>query len=140
MRKRIMKKIKINELIFGITCFIIFICFFGTFFTAVIAIFFGEVPTKTSGIVKYSFSGSLNILFVAIFIAISGFLFIKFFEPIKTLKKKPKTPQYTKCPNCKEVFNYNELTNGKCKNCKDVDTIDLDEYFEKYPEELEEKD
>ena len=53
---------------------------------------------------------------------------------------KTKTPQYTKCPNCKEVFNYNELTNGKCKKCKDVDTIDLDEYFEKYPEELEEKD
>jgi hypothetical protein len=53
---------------------------------------------------------------------------------------KTKTPQYTKCPNCKEVFNYNELINGKCKNCKDVDTIDLDEYFEKYPEELEEKD
>ena len=53
---------------------------------------------------------------------------------------KTKTPQYTKCPNCKEVFNYNELTNDKCKNCKDVDTIDLDEYFEKYPDELEEKD
>jgi hypothetical protein len=53
---------------------------------------------------------------------------------------KTKTPQYTKCPNCKEVFNYNELINGKCKNCKDVDTIDLDEYFEKYPEELEKKD
>ena len=55
-------------------------------------------------------------------------------------KKFTKTPQYTKCPKCKEVFNYNELTNDKCKNCKDVDTIDLDEYFEKYPDELEEKD
>ncbi|MGE0052430.1 MAG: hypothetical protein AB7S49_13000 [Arcobacter sp.] len=135
-----MKKIKINELIFGIICFIIFICFFATFFTAIIAIFFGEVPTKTSGIVKYSFSDSINILFVAIFTAISGFFFIKFFEPKKTLKNKPKHPQYTKCPKCKEVFNYKELINGKCKNCKDVDTVDLEEYFEKYPDELKEKE
>jgi hypothetical protein len=59
---------------------------------------------------------------------------------ILSIKKQKQTPQYTKCPNCKEVFNYNELINGKCKNCKDVDTIDLDEYFEKYPDELEEKD
>lgn len=54
--------------------------------------------------------------------------------------EKPKPPQYTKCPKCKEVFNYNELINGKCKNCKEVDTIDLDEYFKKYPDELIEED
>ena len=54
--------------------------------------------------------------------------------------EKPKTPQYTKCPNCKEVFNYNELKDGKCKNCKDVETVDLEEYFKKYPDELIEED
>lgn len=54
--------------------------------------------------------------------------------------EKPKPPQYTKCPKCKEVFNYNELINGKCKNCKEVDTIDLDEYLKKYPDELIEED
>ena len=69
----------------------------------------------------------------------SLFLFVGILILIDALKIKQKTPQYTKCPNCKEVFNYNELTNGKCKNCEDIDTIDLDEYFEKYPDELEEK-
>lgn len=54
--------------------------------------------------------------------------------------EKPKTPQYTKCPNCKEVFNYNELKDGKCKNCKDVETVDLEEYFKQYPDELIEED
>lgn len=132
-----MKKIRINELLFGIISFIIFISLIGIFFTVIVAIVFGEVPTKTNGIIKYSYNDSIKVLFISILISIIGYLFIKFFEPIKVLKNK--IPQYTKCPNCKEVFNYNELINGKCKNCKDVDTIDLDEYFKKYPEELEEK-
>ncbi|WP_066151918.1 hypothetical protein [Aliarcobacter cryaerophilus] len=51
---------------------------------------------------------------------------------IKELKEK-----ITKCPKYEEVFNYNELIDGKCKYCKEVDTIDIDEYFKKYPNELE---
>ncbi len=135
-----MKKIKINEFIFGILSFIIFISFFATFLTAIIAILFGEVPTKTSGIVDYSFDESIKILFTSMIIATIGYLFIKFFEPRKTLQNQSKPPQYTKCPNCKEVFNYNELKDGKCKNCKDVETVDLEEYFKKYPDELIEED
>lgn len=81
------------------------------------------------------FSSPFLRFFAGALFSILGILFLFFF-----FKREPKTPQYTKCPNCKEVFNYNELINGKCKNCKDVDTIDLDEYFEKYPDELEEKD
>ncbi len=47
--------------------------------------------------------------------------------------------QYSKCPRCKESFNYNELENGKCKYCKDIETIELEEYYKKYPEELKEE-
>jgi hypothetical protein len=72
--------------------------------------------------------------FILIFISI-----LLFFSEYRK-QPKPKPPQYTKCPKCKEVFNYNELKDGKCKNCKDVDTVDLEEYFKKYPEELEEKE
>lgn len=38
---------------------------------------------------------------------------------------------YTICPNCKETFTYNELENGKCPYCEDVDTIDIEEYYKK---------
>ncbi len=53
-------------------------------------------------------------------------------------KKKYKI-EYSKCPKCKEVFNYNELEKGKCKYCKDIETIELEEYYKKYPEELKEE-
>lgn len=43
-----------------------------------------------------------------------------------------KNPKYSKCPKCKEVFNFSELENGKCKYCKDIDTIDIDKYFKQY--------
>lgn len=52
---------------------------------------------------------------------------------------KEKEEKISKCPKCKETFNYNELEDGKCKYCKDIDTIDIDEYYEKFPEELENK-
>ncbi len=43
------------------------------------------------------------------------------------------------CPNCKKVVKADELENGKCKYCKDIETIEVEEYYKKYPEKLEEK-
>ncbi len=43
------------------------------------------------------------------------------------------------CLNCKRVVKADELENGKCKYCKDIETIEVEEYYKKYPEELEEK-
>ncbi len=58
------------------------------------------------------------------------FIYTKYFH-------KEQRIRYSKCPKCKESFNYSELEKGKCKYCKDVDTIDIEEYYKKYPEELE---
>lgn len=44
--------------------------------------------------------------------------------------------KHTICPNCKETFNYNELKDGKCKYCEDVDTIDTQKYYKEHPEEI----
>ncbi|CUV65411.1 hypothetical protein BN3087_330027 [Sulfurovum sp. enrichment culture clone C5] len=44
-------------------------------------------------------------------------------------------PNFVKCPKCKETFNYKDTLEGKCPNCKDVDTIDIKEYYEKFPDE-----
>lgn len=45
---------------------------------------------------------------------------------------------FTKCPKCKETFSYKDILNGKCPHCKDVDTIELKEYYEKFPDEKKE--
>lgn len=45
---------------------------------------------------------------------------------------------YVKCPKCKDTFNYKDTINGKCPHCKDVDTMDIKEYYEKFPDEKEE--
>ncbi len=63
----------------------------------------------------------------------SGILFLYVSKKIK------KPEKYSKCPRCKESFNYNELEKGKCKYCKDIETIELEEYYKKYPEELKEE-
>ena len=51
--------------------------------------------------------------------------------------KKQKQNKFTKCPNCKESFNYSELKDGKCKYCKDIDTVDIEEYYKNNPDEKE---
>jgi len=76
---------------------------------------------------NYSFEYGLFILCI-------GFVF--FYFGYKTKNKKIQI-EYTICPNCKETFNYIELKNGKCKYCKDVDTIDIQKYYKEHPEELE---
>lgn len=71
----------------------------------------------------------------AIFFICFGLLLLFLLRFIKEPKEK-----ITKCPKCKEVFNCNELIDGKCKYCKDVDTIDINKYFKQYPNELEDKE
>ena len=43
--------------------------------------------------------------------------------------------KYSKCPKCKESYDYYALNKGVCPTCN-IKTIDLDIYFEKFPEEL----
>ena len=95
---------------------------------------------------EYNFRGVIlkvvDYPIIKLFGVIISISFLYIFFKLKKVEQKDfiKTPQYTKCPNCKEVFNYNELKDGKCKNCKDVETVDLEEYFKKYPDELIEED
>lgn len=75
---------------------------------------------------NYSFEYGLFILCIS---------FIFFYIGYK--KHKTNTPQYTICPNCKETFNYDDLKKGKCPYCKDVDTVDIEQYYKEHPEKLE---
>ncbi len=105
-----------------------------TYFAGIIFIFIGiatilgfQIPNKIYSSVEITNSSAINFILIGI-----SFLTIGFFQSSEPEK-------YTKCPRCKEVFNYNELEKEKCKYCKDIETIEVEEYYKKYPEELEEK-
>ncbi len=68
-----------------------------------------------------------------------GFIQITIGIILYKYSRKEKPEKYSKCPRCKENFNYSELEKGKCKYCKDIETIELEEYYKKYPEELKEE-
>ena len=53
-------------------------------------------------------------------------LYLKFFNKNKSKKKKIN---FSICPTCQESFKYEELENGKCKYCDDVDTVNIEEYY-----------
>ena len=69
---------------------------------------------------------------ISVFLFILGLYFLINLKKIKVDDEE----KISKCPNCKESFNYAELKNGKCKYCDEKDTIEIDEYYKKYPEEL----
>ena len=67
---------------------------------------------------------------MSIFFIIVGFIF--FYAGMKAKQKI----EFSKCPKCKEDYRYETLKDGICPTCK-IKTIEMDEYFKKYPEELE---
>jgi hypothetical protein len=69
-------------------------------------------------------------------ILILGFLWL-----YSSYKLKQKKEYFTICPKCKESFNYNDLKNGKCLYCENIDTIDIEEYYKenKINEDKDEK-
>ncbi|QOG12452.1 hypothetical protein [Arcobacter sp. FWKO B] len=54
-------------------------------------------------------------------------------------KRQEDKEKISKCPTCKEIFNHHELENGKCPYCKDVDMVDIEEYYKQYPKERDDK-
>lgn len=83
-----------------------------------------RTPSKVSGWIEPSFYNTASSIIIGLSFFVYGFY------------KKEKKERYTKCPKCKESFSYIELKDGKCKYCENVDSIEIDEYYKKYPEEL----
>lgn len=48
---------------------------------------------------------------------------------------KTEKIEFSKCPECKISYNYKDLKKGICPKCNIV-TIEIDEYYQKYPDEL----
>jgi len=70
-----------------------------------------------------------------LFIAVPTFIVGLFFAYKFITTKYKKQIDHSICPNCKETFNYNELKNGKCEYCEDIDTVDIEEYYKTNKEE-----
>lgn len=57
------------------------------------------------------------------------------FRPKTHIKPYIDPDKGVKCPKCKKSYNYKDTNKGECPTCK-IDTLDIDTYYEKYPEEL----
>ena len=47
---------------------------------------------------------------------------------------KEQKIEFSKCQKCKENYRYSELKDGMCPTCN-VKTIEMDEYYKKYPDD-----
>ena len=54
------------------------------------------------------------------------------------LRNKTKHPSYSKCAQCKTAYDYQKLNKGMCPKCH-IPTIDMDEYFKHFPDELKDE-
>ena len=104
-------------------------------FKGIILILF-SIATYTSGTFTPYYLHNIEIGFLKYPLSFITFYFgIRFLIYHKTIIIDDEE-KVSKCPNCKESFDYAELKNGKCKYCDETDTIEIDEYYKKYPEEL----
>jgi len=123
-------KTSISETLYGLISFVLFCFIIALLIMGFLTIFDMEVPLKTKGFVKYDFIDGLFFLLNAIILFLIMIKFIKFFKPKEILI------EYSKCPKCKKSYNYSELKDGMCPTCN-IKTIETEEYFKKFPEELE---
>ena len=49
---------------------------------------------------------------------------------------KEEIIKFSKCPKCKTSYRYETLKDGICPTCN-IKTIETEEYFKKYPDELD---
>ena len=54
---------------------------------------------------------------------------------IYLIRLNSKMPEFTKCPKCKNSYNYADTKNGKCPKCN-VETIEVEKYYRQFPDEL----
>ena len=54
---------------------------------------------------------------------------------IYLIRLNSKIPEFTKCPKCKNSYNYAVTKNGKCPKCN-VKTIEVEKYYRHFPDEL----
>lgn len=122
----------ILDIIFKVLVVLGFIFIFGSVFSLLGLPFF----TRLDDWSKHSHAESIQMIKDGMVFIVVSIIYFKYIKP-KLPKHKSKTPQYTICPNCKETFNYDDLKKGKCPYCKDVDTVDIEQYYKDNPEEKE---
>lgn len=54
---------------------------------------------------------------------------------IYLIRLNSKIPEFTKCPKCKNSYNFTDIKNGKCPKCN-VEIIEVEKYYKQFPDEL----
>ena len=51
---------------------------------------------------------------------------------IYLIRLNSRIPEFTKCPKCKNSYNYADTKNGKCPKCN-VEVIEVEKYYRQFP-------
>ncbi len=83
---------------------------------------------------EYNFDDNNLYIFAGLGLILFGLIW--FYTTFKSRTNYKKTIEYSKCPKCKTSYTYSDLKDGICPTCN-IKTIETQEYFKKYPKELE---
>jgi len=86
----------------------------------------------------YGYKANLNnfkYLVSMIFVLLGLFIIYKTMK-MNTHKDTCTNIEFSKCPKCKKSYTYSDLKDGLCPTCN-IKTVETEEYYKKYPEELE---
>ncbi|WP_321778183.1 hypothetical protein [Sulfurimonas sp.] len=75
-------------------------------------------------------------LYIIVSASLILFGLIWFYTTFKSHTKYKQNIEFSKCQNCKISYRYETLKDGICPTCN-IKTIEIDEYYKKYPEELD---
>lgn len=99
------------------------------FLDGIWTLFGGKTSFKGKGWMHPSIEYSVLTIAIGCVILVSAKLYFR--------HKKTKQIEYSKCSQCKTAYNYQKLDKGLCPKCH-IATIDMDEYFKQFPDELPE--
>ena len=83
---------------------------------------------------EYSFDYNNLYIFAGLGLILFGLMW--FYTTSNSRTKYKQKIEFSKCPKCKTSYRYETLKDGICPTCN-IKTIETEEYFKKYPDELD---
>lgn len=76
------------------------------------------------------FSNNYSYMYIGLGLILFGLIW--FYTTFKSSINYKKKIEFSKCQKCKTNYTYSDLKGGICPTCN-IKTIDIEEYFKKYP-------
>ena len=88
---------------------------------------FAEEGYKGGKVYVVSTAQSITMQIILIILLISYTIYL--------IRLNSKIPEFTKCPKCKNSYNYADTKNSKCPKCN-VEIIEVEKFYRQFPDGL----